>query len=131
MTSVSLAPFDNADSIPRVLSPDGVLARAFMLEYTLSGTLTYCSGDDDPALMDSIQLTSDRNFDALHPAGTDLKSLFIVNKKNNGGDDDLHTCYLVNAPSDTGTHVFTIKIFMHDSARSTFIASTKPVKLLL
>jgi len=154
-TAPVLLPMDNADSVMRMPSGDGVLAKAFLLVLTLEDT-TYkcvkapahlpvnaayaeCIKSSRLIPIDSIVLTSDRDFDAWHPAGANLKDLFHIpdSVKTYSGyrkSEYVHlgrnNLFLLHPPSDTGTHTFTIKLFAHDSTKN-LTATAAPVKLLL
>ena len=151
-TSGSLVPMNNADSIPRVADAQGVLAKAFYLDLVIWDTSYNCMrynarlpvnaayaehiNHTKHMRIDSIVLTSDHDFDAAHPAGSDLKNLF--NKLDSTSAKGIfpvvgiNHLYLLHTPSDTGTHIFTIRVYQSDSLiRRNFIATSSPVKLLL
>lgn len=137
--SLSLTPIDNADSVEHAPNSNGVIAKAFILEYAFSIESYYCGNSSfcfnnayaqtsytKPFKIDSIHLTSNHHFDSRHPAGSNLNDLF--SKPNYYTTSERF--YLLHVPSDTGTHIFTIKAYTTDSIKI-FIASTSPVKLLL
>ncbi len=136
---ITVTPIDNADSIEHAPYSKGVIAKAFILEYAFSIESYYCSRNSfgfnnayaqtstsKTFKVDSIHLASDHDFDAQHPAGTDLKDLFFKSTPYTWSG----RFSLLHAPSDTGTHVFTIKAYTTDSI-GIFTASSIPVKLLL
>lgn len=147
----TLEAFDNGDSIAHAPDITGIHAKALMLKYRTYDSGWYCmkrwqllstntayaftrARKFKPMVkIDSIHLVSDNDFDLAHPKGTNLFNLFaipeptpIVSRYEN---NDLHHLYLMHAPSDTGTHVFTVRIFLSDGTSIT--ASSIPVKLLL
>lgn len=73
----------------------------------------------------SLRIYANNDFDALHPAGSDLKNLFVI--KGNA-------FFLNNVPSDTSkTYIFTFeKTYFNEVLRSDtiFNASSQPLKLL-
>lgn len=73
----------------------------------------------------ALRIYANNDFDSLHPAGSDLKNLFIIKGS---------TFYLANAPADTSkTYIFTFeKTYFNEVLRSdtVFNASSQPLKLL-
>lgn len=145
-TKASLIPMDNADSIARPANSSGVLAKAFYLALTLWDTSYYCARKPAPFPLssayaecfayetletpDSVVLTSDKDFDAMHPAGANLKTLFMINDSvlRYNLHVGINNLYLLQPPVDTGTHAFTIKLY---TGRKNLTATSLPVKLLL
>lgn len=141
--TAQLTPYDNADSTPHAPGAAGVKATAFMLELNINFSDYICkrrtslfvsqayAGPAYYTPIDHVELTSDRNFDATHPAGSDLQDLF---NHPNVSALNFYTpktnFYLLHPPSDSGTHIFTIKIYTIDSGR-TIITTAAPVKLTL
>jgi hypothetical protein len=141
--TVTLQAFDNADSLPSGPQSSGVLARAFYLEYYVNDSYYYCKNrlgifpvnavyagttDNKIVTVDSVSLFSDHDFDAAHPAGSELVALFSKKKYANY-NANAYRIYLEHLPSDTGTHTFTMKFYLSDS--TVMAASASPVKLLL
>lgn len=136
----TLTVWNNADSTPRLADGDGVRAKALYLKLVSVDTYYICSrptpawpinaayaqnttGKAPRVQVDSTTITSDHDFDAAHPAGTDLASLFARDKTYG-------YYYLQYAPSDTGTHTFAIHFYMSDATKNLTITAL-PVKLLL
>lgn len=73
----------------------------------------------------ALRIYADKDFDALHPAGSDLKNLFVIKGS---------AFYLNSAPADTSkTYIFTFeKTYFNEVLRSDtlFNASSQPLKLL-
>ena len=143
LVNVTLTAFDNADSLPHEPKTIGVLASAFCLEYATHDSMYFCGNrhskfpvnaayagttNNKSVTVDSISLFSDNDFDAAHPAGSELVGLFSQKKYANY-NSNVSRIYLEHLPSDTGTHIFTMKFYLSDS--TVMAASTSPVKLLL
>lgn len=142
----SIVAWNNADSTPSIATMP-VPAKALYLDVQLVDTSYLCSTPMLPVntayafkcspfvkyeQIDSFSLTSNHDFDATHPAGTDLADVF---KYDTGKDYSTRISiprklYLMHSPTDTGTHVFTIHLFAADPTKN-LSASTLPVKLLL
>lgn len=73
----------------------------------------------------ALCIYANNDFDTLHPAGSDLKNLFVIKGS---------AFYLSNAPSDTSkTYIFTFeKTYFNEILRSdtSFSVSSPPLKLL-
>ena len=150
-TRASLMAMDNRDSIPREPGYDGVHIKTFLLALTLWDTTVGCaikgfrfSGNaafatyQDPhgpvKTFVSVTITSDNDYDATHPAGTDLKDLFNINMNNPGDRNFFHpgtnNYYLAYPPDKEGIHVFTINLVTAKNDHN-LTATSSPVKLLL
>jgi hypothetical protein len=81
--------------------------------------------------LDSLHLTSDHDFDAAHPAGSDLRDLFDMSDtaRINYLHAGSNNFYLRHSPAAAGTHVFTVQLFAADSSRN-LTATTLPVTIL-
>jgi hypothetical protein len=125
-----------------------VPAKAFLLMLTLNDTTYTCAIPHyeaggmytmadiviphKVAYIDSISITSDHDFDSTHPAGSKLNSLFNLSDTLkvgyvHGGGNNF---YLMQSPSDSGIHVFTVHLYSSDSTRRPLTAQALPVKLL-
>ncbi len=141
--------WDNANTAPHVATESGVIAKALFMQLKLKDTLYLCARplmsatsaayarkalpDPERTIIDSVQITSSHDFDAAHPAGTNLMDLFNSPDMNAGIrtiSRDSATYYLMHAPDDTGTHIFTIHAFSAKPSQN-FTVSSAPVKLLL
>lgn len=136
----SITAWNNADSTPRLADANGVLAEAFYLEIDFNDTVYSCSFvPTNPFItktyafkraynylreekLDSYSIISNHDFDATHPAGASLRDVF--------SKPQYDRYYLIQKPADTGTHTFSVMLFVKDPDK-TLIASTSPVKLLL
>lgn len=146
----SLNAYDNGDTAIRAIKNDGVKAKAMILQLELEDTIFLCSRApiqsmntayafkrslkaDTYTLIDSVHITSSHDFDADHPAGTNLLDLFTsieLNAGNRSISGNSARYFLMHAPADTGTHIFTIHTFTDKPEHNTTISSA-PVKLLL
>lgn len=144
--------WNNAGSRPVPVDTDGVIAKALFLNLRLWDTLYMCHAEqsvglsnqafaltkpinrDNLTIIDSVRILSNHDFDAAHPAGTNLLSLFNSPALNAGIqkidiDTDTATFYLMHSPDDTGTHIFTIQTITKDPTMNISVKS-EPIKLL-
>jgi hypothetical protein len=144
----SLIPYDTTGS--RLVPPDtsGIFYSSLVLMLRFRDSTHTCMkngvrgfGNMAYAIMpvtdkytpiDSLSLTSNLDFDSIHPAGTELKYLFGIPDTflNHGIYNPVNSFYLMRPPTYQGTHIFTIKIYNHGS-NSPMIAVSTAVKLLL
>ncbi len=148
-TNATFTPWDNADSMPQPVGSTGVRAKAFYLELMLEDTSYICRKlrhllpsnasyaftpptYNKTTPIDSFTIKSDADFDAQHPAGSDLKALFSQNDTANIEKRYKKKIkfYLLRLPASSGTHTFTVKLFARDTTQNV-IAATQPIKLLL
>ncbi|PZF71120.1 DUF5034 domain-containing protein [Taibaiella soli] len=162
VSSLDVKIMDNGDSVPHDIVNNELYAKALTMQITVTdglstdslwlcphiamrspfittATAIYKKNCDDATgprdLLDTFRITSNHDFDAQHPAGTDLQDIFYSSspvKVYTGNPADhqqgLYTYYMRQAPSDTGTHVFTVT--MHFTNGKVMSQSTSPVKLL-
>jgi hypothetical protein len=140
--------WNNAQSIPTLVNDSGVIAQSLMLQLLLQDTAYLCKStsfrytdgaayafksETKITYIDSIHIVSNKNFDAAHPAGTNLLDLFS-NSDLKAGIRRIRTnsvnYSLMYPPTDTGTHTFTITTFTADTLKNIVITSS-PIKLLL
>jgi hypothetical protein len=147
---LSAAMLDNGDSIPHEVINGTLYAKALELNIEVrdsaaksnlcyhqisnsfitpaAAILKKCNDNIYKDYLDSFSISSDHDFDAMHPANTDLKELFYTSSKITDGHAALYTYYMRAAPADTGTHIFTIRMaFTNGKVLSVDLS---PVKLL-
>lgn len=146
----TLTAYDNGDTAVRTIGINGISAKAMILQLELEDTIFLCyrpfayAGNaayafrrslraDTYTQIDSVQITSNRDFDATHPAGANLIGLFTsieLNAGNRALPGNSARYFLMHSPADTGTHTFTLHTFTSNPAHNISISSA-PVKLLL
>ncbi len=146
--SGNILAWNNAQSMPTLVNDSGVVAQSLMLQLLLQDTAYLCQStshrytdgaayafksETKITYIDSIHIVSNKNFDAAHPAGTNLIRLFS-NPDLKAGISRIRTnsvnYYLISSPADTGTHTFTITTFTADRLKNIVVTSL-PIKLLL
>ncbi len=137
-----------ADTSGRVLSPDESLHwRSLELNMKVDVT-TLCSRQrvnyfintalacspiervDTTGSVLSVSIISSNRFDASYPAGSKLNEYFTVpfiDSLNGSRYGAIHELRLLQAPSDTGTHIFTVILNLVGGTSKS--AETVPVKL--
>lgn len=137
--------WNSAGSKPHIVTDSGVAAMELMLQVMFQDTVYLCQYSvyrytDGAAYarkskisfvyIDSVHIVSNNEFDATHPAGTNLVDLFSNSDLNAGIYTDSVVLFLKRPPADTGTHIFTITTFTADTLKNIKISSS-PIKLLL
>lgn len=146
---------DNADSTMHA-SSGTIPAKATVLALNITDSLTscvynrpkqyslvpaayaMCKYEGRYGVLDTFIISSNRNFDPAHPAGSNLKDLFYIQDEVRLPASGNFNCYLRNVPADTGTHTFSVHMVMHyedynygtPNNKRVFDASAQPVKLL-
>jgi hypothetical protein len=147
LKSLSITAIDNADSVERAPVNNEVIARAMILRVAIGDSTAICRNNSYPGLgnmayarscrtseyravsgIRQYSLFSDHDFDALHPAGTDLFDIFYLSNKSDIATGGVFNYYCREAPADTGTHTFTVILALSNGTR--LIAHTQPLKLL-
>ncbi|NDC41347.1 MAG: DUF5034 domain-containing protein, partial [Chitinophagia bacterium] len=148
ITSIHAVAFNNADSLPVTLAPGAtVSSKAFMLRLLVTDTLQYCAttplsllssahAEYAPRIwydtVDSIGIFADRDFDELHPAGSNLRQLFLTGDTTTTGDRRHFTTrnfYLNATPDSARVYTFTIHVWLNRHTQQLTSVST-PVRLL-
>ena len=143
--SINIETFDNGGLDEKPIVNNSVYAKALLIRLNTVDGVEFCKinrpaiwpsnkayammckqRDEQRFLVEkSLRIYANNDFDALHPAGSDLKNLFVIKGS---------AFYLNNAPTDTSkTYIFTFeKTYFNEILRtdSLFSASSQPLKLL-
>ena len=144
--TISLTPFDNAGNEPVAVTNGQVIAKAFILQLNVNDNMAICRREipfmntayattkddcedhqykDQPVI---ISITSNKDFDAAHKAGTELRALFKGPDASSITAGNKYDFFMLHEPADTGTHIFSLKLTMQD--QKVLEASSQPIKLL-
>lgn len=143
--SINIETIDNGGLDEKPVVNNTVFAKALLFRLNTIDGVEFCKSNTAPIwpintafammckqreqqrfLIDkSLRIFANNDFDSLHPAGTDLKNLFVIKGS---------AFYLANTPTDTSkTYIFTFeKTYFNEILRSDtiFSASSQPLKLL-
>lgn len=136
INNIKLEALDYADSIVNYPENNTVRAKDLILRFTINKNVKTCrrsqpalslmnsayafSCGEDNQYIDSITyfvIYSNIAYDDNHPAGSDLKDLFLVPEPEELNVTDevrFKDMYALEAPKDTGTHIFTIGLLLQD-----------------
>lgn len=149
---IQVVAYDNADSLAVEAGDDFVFGKALMLRMSFTGYRTYCSKPRSVSFINSAYATScdetyvykhadtivhmtiyaDKDYDAQHPAGTELNELFYMPKLyvlNSRKDQPYYfDIYALQSPAQRDSFVYTVKLVLADGRNVE--ASTKRINII-
>lgn len=149
INNTTLTAYNNADSLPVPAGNAPVAGKALLLKVEIAQNTVLCSRQrsfspinrayatscgyrDTYVELDSVVqvvITSDKVYDAAHPAGSVLNDYFHQeDSKNHDNDVAIKEFYALRSPYKTGVYTFTVQLLLADG--NLIEAKSEPVNII-